>query len=51
MGHSLHTEGREVLPSRDAVLAIAFNTPLSIPDYLAELAPLLDAALDGDPAT
>jgi iron complex transport system substrate-binding protein len=47
----LHREGREVLPSRDVVMAIAFNTPLSIPYYLDELAPLLDAALDGDPAT
>ena len=47
----LHREGREVVPSRDVVMAIAFNTPLSIPYYLDELAPLLDAALDGDPAT
>ncbi len=47
----LHREGREILPSRDAVLAIAYNTPLSIPYYLEELAPLLDDALDGDPAT
>jgi iron complex transport system substrate-binding protein len=47
----LHQEGREVEPDHDVVLAIAFNTPLSIPYYLNELAPLLDAALDGDPTT
>lgn len=47
----LHTDGREIAPNRDTVMAIAFNTPLSIPYYLEQLAPLLDAALDGDPAT
>jgi iron complex transport system substrate-binding protein len=47
----LHREGREIAPDLDIVAAIAFNTPLSIPFYLERLAPLLDAALDGDPAT
>jgi iron-siderophore transport system substrate-binding protein len=47
----LHAEGRSIFPSRDMVLAFSFNTPLSIPFFLDELAPMLDAALDGDPAT
>ncbi|MCU1361967.1 MAG: putative transporter substrate-binding protein [Ilumatobacteraceae bacterium] len=47
----LHTEGRSIFPSRDMVLAMSFNTPLSIPYFLDKLAPMLDAALDGDPAT
>lgn len=47
----LHSEGREIAPPLDVVMAIAFNTPLSIPYYLDQLAPMLDAALDGDPAT
>lgn len=42
---------REVAPDLDVVTAVAFNTPLSIPYYLDALVPLLDAALDGDPAT
>jgi iron complex transport system substrate-binding protein len=47
----LHSEGREIALPFDVVMAIAFNTPLSIPYYLEQLAPMLDAALDGDPAT
>lgn len=47
----LHQEGRVVAPDRDVVLAMSFNTPLSIPYYLAELEPMLVAALDGDPDT
>jgi len=47
----LHREGREIALPLDVVMAIAFNTPLSIPYYLEQLAPMLDAALDGDPAT
>jgi iron complex transport system substrate-binding protein len=47
----LHTEGRSVFPSHDMVLAMSFNTPLSIPYFLEELAPMLEAALDGDPST
>jgi iron complex transport system substrate-binding protein len=47
----LHTEGRSIFPSKDMVLAMSFNTPLSIPYFLDQLAPMLDAALDGDPAT
>lgn len=47
----LYKEGRIVAPESDLVLAMAFNTPLSIPYYLTELAPMLEAALDGDPAT
>lgn len=47
----LYEEGRVIAPESDLVLAMAFNTPLSIPYYLEELAPMLEAALDGDPAT
>ncbi len=47
----LHKEGRAIFPTRDMVLAFSFNTPLSIPFFLDQLAPMLDAALDGDPAT
>jgi iron complex transport system substrate-binding protein len=47
----LHNEGRAIFPTRDMVLAFSFNTPLSIPFFLDQLAPMLEAALDGDPAT
>lgn len=44
-------EGRVVIPDHDTMLAMSFNTPLSIPYYLTNLAPALAAAADGDPAT
>lgn len=44
----MHEEGRSIFPDRDLVLAMSFNTPLSIPYYLEQLAPMLDAAIDGD---
>jgi iron complex transport system substrate-binding protein len=47
----VHQEGRAVIPAFDVMVAMSFNTPLSIPYYLTELAPMLTAAVDGDPAT
>lgn len=47
----VNQEGRVIIPDFDIMLAMSFNTPLSIPYYLTELAPMLDAAIDGDPAT
>jgi iron complex transport system substrate-binding protein len=50
-GTRVSQEERVVVPEFDVMVAMSFNTPLSIPYYLAELAPMLDAAADGDPAT
>jgi iron complex transport system substrate-binding protein len=47
----VNQEGRVVIPDFDAMVAMSFNTPLSIPYYLTALAPMLDAAVDGDPTT
>jgi iron complex transport system substrate-binding protein len=51
---AVHTEGREVfLDSFEDPLgaATSFITPLSLPFLLEGLVPMLEAAVDGDPAT
>jgi iron complex transport system substrate-binding protein len=51
---AVHTEGREVfLDSFEDPLgaATSFVTPLSLPFLLEGLVPMLEAAVDGDPAT
>ncbi|MGH2699458.1 MAG: iron-siderophore ABC transporter substrate-binding protein [Actinomycetota bacterium] len=47
------TEGREVIVNSASELggAMSFSSVLSLPVLLVELAPMLEAAVDGDPAT
>ena len=45
------TEGREVFLGQLEAGAFSFSSPLSIPYFLEQLVPQLEAAIDGDPAT
>lgn len=47
----LAEEGRAIQLPQEVYNAISFNSPLSIPYFLAKVAPKLAAALDGDPDT
>ncbi|MEM9011736.1 MAG: ABC transporter substrate-binding protein [Pseudomonadota bacterium] len=51
--HSLRAvrEGREIVADPDLTAALSYASPLSLPYALERLVPLLEAALDGDPAT
>jgi iron complex transport system substrate-binding protein len=44
-------EGREVFMGQLEAGAFSFSSPLSLPYFLDQLVPQIDAALDGDPAT
>jgi len=44
-------EGREVIADRELSAALSYASPLSIPYVLDRIVPMLEAALDGDPAT
>lgn len=49
---AVSTEGREVhLSANDAISGASFISPLSIPEILDQLVPMLEAAVDGDPGT
>jgi iron complex transport system substrate-binding protein len=44
-------EGREVFMGQLEAGAFSFSSPLSLPYFLEQLVPQIEAALDGDPAT
>lgn len=46
-----YREGREVLADYDLTAALSHSSPLSLHYALDRLVPLLEAAIDGDPAT
>ena len=44
-------EGREIFLGQLEAGAFSFSSPLSLPYFLEQLVPQIEAALDGDPAT
>jgi iron complex transport system substrate-binding protein len=48
---SVAKDGREIFLGQLEAGAFSFSSPLSIPYFLDQLVPQIEAAFDGDPAT